>query len=88
MGYVDGMKARKIWIHRDDGVKMMYEKHEKKRSILLWCCTKSGTQVAWKKEDAGPSKTTKSGTKYGQHLEVRRVNSHGRSLQGATREAH
>ena len=74
MGYVTpghGMKGRKIWIHVDDDVKMMYEKHEKKRSILLWCYTKSSTQAAQKKEAAGSSKTTKSGTKYGQHLEER-----------------
>ena len=74
MGYVTpghGMKGRKIWIHLDDDVKIMYEKHEKKMSIFLWCYTKSSTQAAQKNEVAGSSKTTKSGTKYGQHLEER-----------------
>ena len=40
MGYLEpghGLKGRKIWIHIDSDVKMMYEKYEKKKSIILWC---------------------------------------------------
>ena len=42
MRYVEpgyGMKGRKKWINTDDDVKMMYEKHVTKKSILLWCYT-------------------------------------------------
>ena len=44
MGYVEpghGMKGRKIWIHTDEDLKMMNEKHDKKRSVLLWCYTEA-----------------------------------------------
>ena len=69
MGYVEpghGMKGRKIWIHTDDDVNMMYEKHDKKKSVLLWCYT----STAKTKEDA-KSRSDKGGTKHGQHLESR-----------------
>ena len=43
-----GMKGRKIWINTDDDVKMMYEKHVTKKSVLLWCYT-----AAAEKKDEG-----------------------------------
>ena len=74
MGYVEpghGMKGRKIWIHTDDDVKMMYEKHGKKKTILLWCYTEA-SPVCKKGAVAGRSIATgKGGTKYGQHLDKR-----------------
>lgn len=68
MGYVEpghGMKGRKIWIHSDEDVKMMYEKHDKKRNILLWCYTAADTGSKEHKSN----KPGKGGTKYQQHLE-------------------
>ena len=75
MGYVEpghGMKGRKIWLHTDDDVKMMYviERHDKKRSVMLWCYTGTIAQATGKIEHASKSsKSVKGGTKYGQHLE-------------------
>lgn len=72
MGYVEpghGMKGRKIWIHTDDDVKMMYEKYGKKKTVLLWCYTEA-SPVCKKGAVASRSIATgKGGTKYGQHLD-------------------
>ena len=66
MGYVEpghGMKGRKIWIHSDDDVKIMYEKHDQKKSILLWSYT-----ATVRKKDTNKSK---GGTKHEQHMDAR-----------------
>ena len=72
MGYVEpghGMKGRKIWIHTDDDVKMMYEKYDKKKSILLWYYTEAAP--ACKKGTGKSIASGKGGTNYGQYLEKR-----------------
>ena len=75
MGYMEsghGLKGRKIWLYSDGDVKIMYDYYEKSTSILLWCYTEAGTQTAKKKKGSvSTSKSSKSGTKYGQHLEDR-----------------
>ena len=77
MGYIEcghGLKGRKIWIHVDGDVKMMYDYHQKSKSILLWCYTEADTQASKKKKvSTSTNKSSKSGTKYGQHLEDRTV---------------
>ena len=88
MGYLEtghGLKGRKFWIHVDSDVKMTYEKFEKKKSIILWCYTKADTQATKKKPDTSGSKPSRSGTKYGQHLEDRTAVD---DIQGATGEAY
>ena len=66
MGYVEpgyGMR-----INTDDDVKMMYEKHVTKKSVLLWCYTAAAEK---KEEGAKASGSGKGGTKYGQHVQDR-----------------
>ena len=74
MGYVEpghGMKGRKIWIHTDDDVKMMYEKYGKKKTILLWCYTEASPVCKKGAVASNSIATGKGGTKYGQHLDKR-----------------
>ena len=74
------MKGRKIWINTDDDVKMMYEKHVTKKSVLLWCYTAAAEK---KEEGAKASGSGKGGTKYGQHVQDRsKVDEIYEQLQG------
>jgi hypothetical protein len=49
----------------------MYDYFKESTSILLWCYTEADTQTAKKKKVRSGAKSSKSGTKYGQHLEER-----------------
>lgn len=69
MGYVEpghGMKGRKMWINTDEDVKMMYVKHVKKKSLLLWCYTDEK-----KEESAKASGSGKGASRYVQHVQDR-----------------
>ena len=47
IGYIepgDGLKGRKLWLHTDNDLQGMYEKHQGKKSIQLWCYTHVATK--------------------------------------------
>lgn len=74
MGYIEsghGLKGRKIWLYADGDVDVMYDYFKRSTSILLWCYMEADTQTAKKKKVGSAAKSSKSGTKYGQHLEER-----------------
>ena len=74
MGYIEsghGLKGRKIWLYADGDVEVMYDYFKDSTSILLWCYTEADTQTTKKKKVGSAAKSSKSGTKYGQHLEER-----------------
>ena len=40
MGYIEpghGVKGRQRWLHTDSDLKQMYESHQRRKDILLWC---------------------------------------------------
>ena len=51
---------------------VMYDYHQKSNSFLLWCYTEVDTQASKKKKVVtSMNKSSKSVSKYGQHLEDR-----------------
>ena len=67
MGFIEpghGGKARKVWLLDNKDVKKMYEVHQQKKQILLWCYTHAATQkklpVSQKKSDGAPKPNTGS----------------------------
>jgi hypothetical protein len=62
MGYVEtGLtwyERQKVWLRVDDNVIRMYEQHDKKKSIMLWCYAYDCDQKAQNKVDPA----SKSGT--------------------------
>ena len=74
MGYTESghdLKGRKIWLYADGDVEVMYDYFKESTSILLWCHMEAETQTAKNKKVKSAAKSSKSGTKYGQHLEER-----------------
>lgn len=61
IGYIEpghGLKGKKQWLHSNDDLAVMYEKHAGRRSILLWAYSVSGKEK---------STSQKKGTNYEEH---------------------
>ena len=73
MGFIEpgnGGKGRKVWLLDNKDLERMYEVHQHKKQILLWCYTHAATQkklpVSQKKSDGAPKPST--GSNYANQL--------------------
>ena len=73
MGFIEpghGGKGRKVWLLDNKDLERMYEVHQHKKQILLWCYTHAATQkklpVSQKKSDGAPKPNT--GSNYANQL--------------------